>query len=95
LKRQGGKLAEEGATLRFWLPVLYVVSFASRILDRVLMMQARLNEQADSSTLLLVSLGLGVFMWFIWFAMVKLIREAVRYRFTEMQINPAQKTTAV
>jgi hypothetical protein len=95
LKLQGGKLAEEGAALRFWLPVLYVVTIGSRFLDRMATMPERLNVQADFSTLMLINVGLSVFLWVIWLSMVQAIRQAVRYKFTEVQANMAQNTTGV
>jgi hypothetical protein len=95
LKSQGGELAEGGSTLRFWLPFLYIVTIASRILSRVLILQERQNEQSDSSTIMLMSLGLDVILWFIWLEMVKVIRQAVSYKFTQVQAHMDQRTTDV
>jgi len=95
LKLQGGKLAEASSILRFLLPSLYAVSIAARIADRLLLVQERLNEQTDVSTLMTVTLGLEVLLWVIWLAMTKVIRQAVRYKFTEVQSDLAQKATGV
>ena len=90
LKLQGGQLAEAGSALRFWLPVLYVVTFGVRFLDRLATMPSRLNTSADFSTFALADLGLSVFLWVIWLSMTHVIRRALRHKLTEVQSELAK-----
>ena len=90
LKSQGGELAESGGALRFWLPLLYVVTFATRILDRIMSMQERLSGHDGSPTIMLVNVGLTVFLWFIWLEMAKVIRHAVKHKFDSAQEQMAR-----
>jgi hypothetical protein len=78
LRARGDQLADAGSTLRFWLPWLYVVMFAVRFLDRLVVMQERHAEDGFSPTLPLLYLALRVLLWFIWVEMTKVIRTAMR-----------------
>jgi hypothetical protein len=92
LKSHGGESAAAGSTLRFWLPLLYIVTFATRIVNRFVILEQGQAEHSSPTTLLLVSVGLEVFLWFIWVEMVKVIRQAIRDRFTAVQASVVQGT---
>ncbi len=93
LKTQGGELAESGGALKFWLPLLYIVIFVSRILNRILTLQEKYSEPESAPTLMLVSAGLEVFLWFIWLEMAKVIRQAVKHKFEKAQEHMAQNAS--
>ncbi|HYP26392.1 MAG TPA: DUF4328 domain-containing protein [Blastocatellia bacterium] len=79
LKSKGGQLAGAGSALRFWLPLLYVAGIASRILNRIVLNQSLMDaEQGASTTLILVTVGVDLFLSIIWLQMARIIVEAVK-----------------
>lgn len=79
LKSKGGQLAGAGSALRFWLPLLYVTGIASRILNRIVLNQSLMDaEQGASTTLILVTVGVDLFLSIIWLQMARIIVEAVK-----------------
>lgn len=74
-----------GAALKHWLPLLYLTGFASRSLNRFLIVKSRNEEAEISPTLLLITLGIDLFLIVIWLEMTRLIRKSVEYRVKEIE----------
>jgi hypothetical protein len=82
LRRCGGK------ALRYWLPLLYVTGFASAALNEYLDDKSSNKGAVISSTLLLTTLGVHLFLTIIWLEMTRLIRKSVDYRAKEERRRP-------
>jgi hypothetical protein len=95
-KSRGGRLAESGAALRFWLPLLYIGWLGGQILNRVVAIQSR-DDRQPSVTLVLVSTAVEVFLWYVWLEMAREITEAIAVRVKEVQSpqNPPNTTAEI
>lgn len=74
-----------GAALKHWLPLLYLTGFVSRFLSRLLINRSRDEEAEISTTLLLFTLVVELFLTIIWLEMTRLIRKSVEYRVKEIE----------
>ena len=94
LKSKGGDLAEFGSDLRFWLPLLYVITVLARLMDRIVTIQSSHSEDVASPKLLLVSTGIDMILPFIWLMMTRTIGKAVDRLAKQKQSELSNQTIA-
>ena len=59
-KWAGGELEGFGSDIRFWLPLLYIITILARIMNRIVLVQNSHSDDVASPKLVLVSAGLDM-----------------------------------
>jgi len=79
-KWAGGELEGFGSDIRFWLPLLYIITILARIMNRIVLVQNSHSDDVASPKLVLVSAGLDMIVALIWLVMTRTIVKAVNRR---------------